>query len=456
MMLRPIASLLLFFETAALVLSACNAFTTTPVVVSSGRRLRRTSPCYYHAFQLSAGAAVSTGSMSNDPRVLGLLQEEAAKEQAERDTVERAKLEEQIMLNNNAPRDELLMATKAERQAARQAVAKALKQEQRLEKRTTAKKCGGGGFGGGSSSSNNKKKTTQPPTNVGTTAVLPAMPTFDPKMDRDGFGAVLQQEGVVRINQVVSKETTTKLRHYIDEELHRAQEDIASGKVLEPARFARVLLKRNRWDMSLPFDGEENGAGIVRQALWELLGDSSESPGSVGHVIESTLTAEAQLHELGSLISDPDSDRQIIHPDVPHQGERQKRTGPFVTCFVSVQDVDEEMGPTEFLPRTNTAEYHERLNDYSRRDEMLKHAPVRLSLLKEGDCSIYDTTTLHAGGANRSTKRRRIFYCTFRSLSMGDDRTSDEPGSIRPEVLKAKLSLNDIRQALHAWRMKEQ
>lgn len=290
---------------------------------------------------------------------------------------------------------------------------------------------------------------------------LPPAPTtpkkhiaFEPKLDQDGFAAIIREEGVARKDGVLSSETTRGLRAFIDEELDRANALIAAGTISEQARFARVLLKGNRWDMSLPFEQEEHGGDIVMQALWELLGDSEEpGRGTVGHIFESALSSDARIHEFGAMISDPGSDRQILHPDMAHQGEVQIRTGPpFLTCFVAVQDVDSAMGPTEFLPRTNTEHSHEEFGDHSRRDEMLKNIPTKLSLLNEGDCSMYDTTTLHAGSANRSTKRRRIFYFTFRSVSMGDDRTRDEPGSIRADLLERQLTLADIREALYKWK----
>lgn len=323
--------------------------------------------------------AVAAGG-SNDPYVLNLLHEEATREQLERETIERAKIEEDLLTLSGSPRDELQMATLEERQAAIKANKKFWKEQRRQMRKINNNKSGEKPMGFGNKASNSKQTKE-----INNEKTVQNMMTFNPKLDRDGFGAILQQEGVVRINKVVSDETIVSLRQYIDEELDRNVKDTASGKISEQARFARVLLKHNRWDMSLPFDEEENGADIVMQALWELLGDS-ESPerGTVGHVIESTLTSDAQLHELSSLISDPNSDRQIIHPDVAHQGEMQKRTGPFVTCFVSLQDVDREMGPTEFLPRTHTEEHHLRLNDYNLRDEMLRNAPSKLSLLSAG------------------------------------------------------------------------
>jgi len=373
-----------------------------------------------------------------------------ARQQGEQDTIARAQVEEEILTTSAASRTPLELPTSEELEAAKKANQKFWQQQQRLLSRNKKKQSGGGGMGFGGSA--NKKKKTQ---SVDTTKDNDSEPlkqiAFNPELDPEGYAAVIRTEGVVRKNNVLCQETIDSLRQFIDDELIRAQDDIASGKVSEPSRFARVLLKRNRWDMSLSIDDD-----IVMQALYELLGTES-GEGTVGSIIESALSGDAQLHELASLISDPGSDRQILHPDMAHQGDIQTRTGPpFVTCFVAVQDVtDAAMGPTEFLPGTNTLKHHEEFEDAERRDDLLLRSPTQLALLQQGDCSLYDTSTLHAGSANRSTKRRRIFYCTFRSISLGDDRTVDEPGSIRGDVLERRWSLRDVRHALKEWHAKK-
>ena len=65
------------------------------------------------------------------------------------------------------------------------------------------------------------------------------------------------------------------------------------------------------------------------------------------------LVSPHRLYELSALVSEPGAPRQPIHPDNPHQ-ER----APLLTCFVALQDISAPMGPTIFLPGTNTAEAH--------------------------------------------------------------------------------------------------
>mmetsp|Transcript_17325 Transcript_17325/g.19765 ORF Transcript_17325/g.19765 Transcript_17325/m.19765 type:complete len:472 (-) Transcript_17325:621-2036(-) len=387
------------------------------------------------------GLAASTSSP--EPSVTSLLDGEQ-----EQVIVNRSYVEEEILLKSNSPRNELLMSTEEERKDATKWIKKVLKDDSRMEAKRNG---GGGGFGGGGASKSKGSKKLTKASKI--SQDMSEYSKFNPKLDIDGHGAILQQNGVVRINNVLSKESTQALLKYVDDEKINAEGEVARGDVPQLSRFTRVLLKSNRCDLLLPLDKRND---IVMQALYELLGgDKSSNVGAVGNVIESALSADSELYEFACLISDPGSDRQVIHPDIAHQGETQKRTGPLLTCFVALQDIDNDMGPSEFLPHTNTAEYHRQLNDHSLRDEMLSKVASKISLLREGDCSIFDATTLHAGTANRSDKRRRLFYFTFRSLAMEDPRTWNNPGSIRPELKESKLSLRDIQEKIQQWRKKK-
>jgi ectoine hydroxylase-related dioxygenase (phytanoyl-CoA dioxygenase family) len=76
----------------------------------------------------------------------------------------------------------------------------------------------------------------------------------------------------------------------------------------------------------------------------------------------SLLGKDAILYELSCMMRDPNSQRQVVHPDTPHKEE-----AVLYTCFVALQDISIDMGPTTWLPRTHTQEMHERFQDESSR-----------------------------------------------------------------------------------------
>lgn len=139
----------------------------------------------------------------------------------------------------------------------------------------------------------------------------------------------------------------------------------------------------------------------LRPALNELLGD------------------DAELFELAALVSDPGAPRQPMHPDTTRRKDAPEGADApaVVTAFVALQDVDEEMGPTVFLPRSQRAEAHAAFyaDDASvAKSELLRTAPQALGLLRTGDASLFDSRLLHAGGANTSPRRRVLFYFSFK------------------------------------------
>lgn len=147
--------------------------------------------------------------------------------------------------------------------------------------------------------------------------------------------------------------------------------------------------------------------------------------------------AGALFKELSVLISDPGAPRQQLHPDNAYQ-----TICPLYTVFIALQDITTEMGPTVFLPRTNTQQCHEDFNnevngESSSRtpddgsggnDSFLKSREWSTSLLKRGDVQILDSMTIHAATANSTVDQRRaLLYFTFKNPLCVDYGKSNTP-----------------------------
>lgn len=272
---------------------------------------------------------------------------------------------------------------------------------------------------------------------------------------RKRFNLSLQEDGVVRINQVIDSQTASDILSYVNKKkLDTEQECITEGwvKDVESAwlcrnRFANVLLKKNRWDLLLPLpdhDSTNEDNNNIMRGLDRMIGKN----GKVGNIIEDWFGLDAELYEFATLFSDPGSDPQNIHPDIPCISPEP----PLLTCFLALQDIDSTMGPTTFIPRSNNPVFHAALNDHTKHDLMLKSVPNKLSMLKAGDCCLFDPRTLHAGGANRSEKRRCLFIISFRNPRLEDPGASNNPGSLRPELKNQKLTLRDLREMIALWK----
>ena len=253
----------------------------------------------------------------------------------------------------------------------------------------------------------------------------------------------LNQEGVVRLDGILSPSTAATLREEILKRRDDAYAAISSSSssssgVKEDWRqyFADVLLKTNRCDLLLPFEGNKS----LQTAMHEILVSSNKLPSMLQTAMGGD---DATLYELSALISEPGSPRQPVHPDNPHQ-----QHSPLYTVFIALQNITHHMGPTIFLPRTNTEEAHDQYNNIPQRDAFLESSPSVAALLNAGDASLFDSRTMHCGGANDELEgsTRVLLYMSFRNPR------ATEPignvGSILPDV--ERMTIRELRRKLAA------
>ena len=119
-------------------------------------------------------------------------------------------------------------------------------------------------------------------------------------------------------------------------------------------RFGNVRAPTERYDLKLLLQPP------VTEAIQEALGSLQE-------LCIEMLGVDAELFELAVLVSDPGAKNQRVHPDT------QYSESPVVlSAFIALQDIDETMGPTTYLPRTHNLEAHTALRTYSSVPDQLR------------------------------------------------------------------------------------
>ncbi len=144
------------------------------------------------------------------------------------------------------------------------------------------------------------------------------------------LAAVLKREGVIRIDAALSASSAASLQKYVLQQREDSKQLVADGEVGAEECFG-VELERGgglRCDLLLPLQP-------VVPALAELLGAN----GKMGALLQEVCGEKAELYELCSLITEPGSPRQTIHPDTPFQ-----KHCPLYAVFVALQDVTGTMG----------------------------------------------------------------------------------------------------------------
>jgi hypothetical protein len=231
------------------------------------------------------------------------------------------------------------------------------------------------------------------------------------------FSRILKDEGVVRINNVFSKELAAECLQTINADL---LQPASTKDEADSAGFGNVFSRNCRYDMYL------RPVGVYQQALEAVLNRDSVTGQLFAHHQLSSSASEAGgvFHEFSALVCDPGAASQPIHPDASYSPN-----APLWTVFCALQDVEVQMGPTIFLPATHKEAVHADLSsiDTNAKDRMLSGAEYRRSVLRAGDVAIMDARTLHFGSANTSDKRRVLLYFTIRNPVHGD-KDSDFPG----------------------------
>jgi len=225
------------------------------------------------------------------------------------------------------------------------------------------------------------------------------------------LGRLLEREGCVSLVKVISDDTADELRAFINDESDRVKKEVEQGRTDFNSRFGGVNCRGltgmfgQRQDFFLPLSNS-----IVRKALKEVMTN-------ILPLLKETVTLEGRIHEISCLIADNGAPRQNIHADtiyLPCPQYPNAFMEPMYTFFVALQDIDDDMGHTEFLPQTHTKEIHLLWNvDQNQKEMLLKKRQVVQSGLKKGDVSVFDSRILHCGQSNSSNKRRILFYFTL-------------------------------------------
>lgn len=246
----------------------------------------------------------------------------------------------------------------------------------------------------------------------------------------------LQRDGVVRVNQVLPPDLCDHCLESINGKL--ASEDEVSPEADENTDttsngYGNVFSRKNRYDMYL------RPSGVSQEALQAMLGRDSQLGELFNALVPPSADTQGVFHELSSLISDPGSDRQPLHPDAPYADN-----APLWTVFCALQDVEIDMGPTVFLLGSNSAATHDALTNNDTSGMTGTKAQYRQGVLKKGDCAVMDARTLHYGGANTSHVRRVLLYFTIRNPLHGSS-VEDFPncGSLWPDLEATRMTTVD-------------
>jgi hypothetical protein len=195
--------------------------------------------------------------------------------------------------------------------------------------------------------------------------LLPLINTIN---DDDIYNTLIN-DGVVRVNNILNDDHCDILLEWINSKL-AIELELNNPQTCQTG-FGNVLCREHRWDMYLHDDN------VCHDALQSILGDANDTLIKLFSKLFDG--CDAEFHELSSLISDHGANSQPIHPDSVFT-----KISPLFTIFIALQDIDNLMGPTIFLPRTNNLESHNLHKNSQTKDDFLAKCEYRQSCLKKG------------------------------------------------------------------------
>ena len=159
------------------------------------------------------------------------------------------------------------------------------------------------------------------------------------------------------------------------------------------------------------------------------LGAALESPpfdaldlGAIWPHVRAALGEDAVLRRRGLVVGLPGAEDQKYHADAPrvppdvwaeHESTAEVQPAHSLVVFLPLCDLNEENGPTAFLPGSHQRWTSDALEAEADAPGSSTAGAPAIMDVHAGDAIIFDSRTQHAGGANRSKHARPILYLVF-------------------------------------------
>mmetsp|Transcript_33529 Transcript_33529/g.107108 ORF Transcript_33529/g.107108 Transcript_33529/m.107108 type:complete len:660 (-) Transcript_33529:314-2293(-) len=209
---------------------------------------------------------------------------------------------------------------------------------------------------------------------------------------------LLREAGVVVLKATVEREALAATQW--EGRVARVMEAVGRRRLTEDADFAFA-------------EACARGRGRVDVKLDDGCSPLSLSSKAVTSVVEDALGGDVVVADRGVVLSLPGSPAQRWHRDgsplFPESGHSLPAHA--VTAFYPLTNVDEGLGPTQFLLGSHVA-----AQDDPRFVEPIRNTPYAAPCLDVGDVVLFDYRIVHRGGPNKSSpaRPRPLLYVVYR------------------------------------------
>ena len=257
---------------------------------------------------------------------------------------------------------------------------------------------------------------------------------------------VLQTDGVVQIDSVLSSNVTDALKdHFLEQKIlawfatiqahvmDPIERYFYGGETSETRCALQLSLLRGGFaaDNNRTCDSERH---ILADSLLELFRED----GTLRSISEELITTEGVLLGMSALITEPGNDRENLSSD-EFEGH--------YTISIALEDVTYNMAPTNFLLGSHTED------GIIKNVDQPSKAELRVSTLKKGDAVVYDNRVLRSQSGNDAEKGSTSAVLNISLGTPAAKRNSSSVKSanyLRPGYQNI-LTLGDLEGALNAY-----
>eukprot|EP00747_Dinoflagellata_sp_TGD_P034370 gnl/TRDRNA2_/TRDRNA2_137213_c0_seq1.p1 gnl/TRDRNA2_/TRDRNA2_137213_c0~~gnl/TRDRNA2_/TRDRNA2_137213_c0_seq1.p1 ORF type:complete len:244 (-),score=30.33 gnl/TRDRNA2_/TRDRNA2_137213_c0_seq1:341-967(-) len=151
-------------------------------------------------------------------------------------------------------------------------------------------------------------------------------------------------------------------------------------------------------------------------------------------VLLTLVSSLGAIVEFAAMITNPGAAAQDFHQDTGDEEAGESNVAPLYTLFCFLTNVDlAEQGPLQVAPRSHALSLTSNATADAIREVEAEEEDKAWSLrlhrwlvmpVRAGDCALYDSTAMHKGTANNSTRTRMVVYLTVMGIGRAPKHTT--------------------------------
>ena len=132
---------------------------------------------------------------------------------------------------------------------------------------------------------------------------------------------IVDKDGVLRIDHALDGPTCDRLREYVLRQQRLADEETEKNLDVSTEYYGVENRRKARCDLLLSLVADENADEADKTMIPDVLNKILGDEGTLRPIYDELVGPDGEFYEFATVITNPGSDRQQVHPDLPHRRE---------------------------------------------------------------------------------------------------------------------------------------